>query len=170
VNDLGYHLDNIPHHESGMFTVRVEYDAETGEWVETKTRTGGLQVNHSDTQMGLFGNAFVVNGEEADWNVGYSLHAPTAEGNVYTWTWESAELIEDREFIFLENGEWGGLQIDFAGAAVGGAAVENGQIVDATTVGGEYKNFFVVEGGAYDITLVVDVENDSRAVTITPAN
>lgn len=170
VNDLGYYLDNIPHHETGVFTIRLEFDAESGEWTETKTRTGNVQVDHSETAMGLFGNAFEVDGVEAEWNAGYGLHTPAVDGGVYTWTWESAELIAEREFIFLENGEWGGLQIDFSGATVEGEAIENGQIVDATSVGGEHHNFMVVEGGAYDIELVIDEEAGSRTITIAPAN
>ena len=174
VSDLGLFLDNIPHHEDGIYTVRLTYNAATNEWSETKIKTGDLAVDFSAVEMGLFGNAYINSaGDTATWTAGvdgFELHAPTVDGNVYTWSWNSVDLIQDREFIFLENGEWGGLQIDYTGATVQGAAVDNNQIVDATTVGGEYHNFFVAEGGAYDLSLVIDAETGARTINIAPAN
>ncbi|MEX0720987.1 MAG: hypothetical protein WD059_09980 [Balneolaceae bacterium] len=164
VNDIGFYLDNIPHHESGVFTIRLEYDAETAEWSETKTKTGELLVDHSETEMGLFGNAFEVDGTEAEWDMGYELHAPSVSGNSYTWTWENVELIEERAFIFLEDGEWGGLLIDYNRAAVEGEAIENGQIVNATSVEEDDPNFYVVEGGTYNITLLIDEEGTTVTI------
>lgn len=174
VYDIGFFLDNIPHHEDGMYTVRLTYNAATNEWSETKIKTGELAVDYSAVEMGLFGNAYInAAGDTATWTAGvdgFELHTPTVDGNVYTWSWDAVDLIQDREFIFLENGEWGGLQIDYAGAAVQGAAVDNKQVVDATTVGGEYHNFFVAEEGTYDVNLVIDAETGARTVNIAPAN
>jgi hypothetical protein len=75
-------------------------------------------------------------------------------------------LIQDREFIFLEDGAWGGVQIDFPGATNGGAAITGGDIVDATTKEKEFHNYYVVEGGTYDITLAIDAAANTRTVTI----
>jgi len=165
-SDIGFYIDNIPHHETGMFTVRVEYNASLNEWSETKTRTGDTQIDYSETEMGLFGNAYVVNGTEADWDEGYGLHQPEISGTIYTWTWSSVDLIEERAFIFLEDGEWGGLQIDYSGADVQGTAIDDELIVDETSVGGEYHNFYVSTGGTYDITLTIDSDGDDKTVTI----
>ncbi|WP_017731116.1 hypothetical protein [Nafulsella turpanensis] len=174
VSDIGFYTENIPHHEDGIYTVRLTYNAATGEWDEDKVKTGNLEVDYSAIEMGLFGNAYVTAPEDtANWEAGvdgYELHTPVVDGNTFTWSWDAVDLIQDREFIFLENGEWGGLQIDYTGATVQGAAIENGQIVDATTVGGEYHNFFVAEGGPYNITLVIDGETDARTINIVPAN
>lgn len=170
VNDIGFYLDNIPHQESGMFTVRLEYDAESGEWTETKTRTGSLQVDHSETAIGLFGNAYYLeSGEQAEWNEPYGVQTPTSDGNVYTWTWENVELIEEGEFVILENGEWGGLSFLYNDAtAREGAAFESGAITNLAE--NENENFHVATGGEYDITLMIDVENDTRTLNIAPAN
>lgn len=165
--DVGFFLDNIPSHEDGLYTMRLEFDAQTGEWTETKTKTGDLAVDYSTVEMGLFGNAY----EGGDWEVGngYGLHTPTANGNVYTWTWEDAVLIEEMEFIFLEGAEWGGLEINFEGATLEGSAIDDEQIVNATSVGMEFPNFYVAEGGTYDITLSVDADAGTRTVTIETA-
>ena len=172
INDIGYFGENIPHKVDGIFTVRLKYDASTGGWAETKIKTGAILIDYSAYQMGLFGNAYLTApGDTANWESGvdgYGLHAPAVDGYVYTWTWDDAELIQDREFIFLENGAWGGLQFDWAMlTSVGGKAVDDGDIVDATTLGGEWHNFYVVNGGAYDISLVIDAKAESKTVTIT---
>ncbi len=174
INDIGYYTENIPHKDNGVYTVKLKYTASTGEWEETKTRTGNILIDYSATQMGLFGNAYLLApGDTAAWasgEDGYELHAPQKNGNVYTWSWDAVNLILDREFIFLENGAWGGLQLDWAMlTSVGGQSVDDGKIVDATTLGGEYHNFHVVTAGSYNITLVIDAEADSKVVTITDA-
>lgn len=174
INDVGYYPENIPHKEDGIFTVRLKYDAASGEWDETKVKTGSMLIDYSANQMGLFGNAYLLApGDTANWETGvdgYEVHAPDVTGNVYTWSWDAVELLEEREFIFLENGAWGGLQFDWAMlTSVEGEAVDNDDIVDATTVGGEYHNFYVVTGGTYDISLVIDAETESKTVTISNA-
>lgn len=174
INDVGYFEENIPHKEDGIFTVRLKFDAATGEWEETKIKTGAILIDYSSHQMGLFGNAYVLApGDTANWESGvdgYGLHAPAVDGNVYTWSWDAVELIQEREFIFLENGAWGGLQLDWSMlTSVEGGAVDDGNIVDATTVGGEYHNFYVVSGGTYNITLVIDAAAETKVVTITTA-
>jgi len=171
INNIGYWGENIPHKEDGMFTVNLKYTAATGEWKETKTKTGKILIDYSGKQMGLFGNAYVLSpGDTANWGSGtdgYGLHAPVKAGTVYTWTWNDVNLIEGREFIFLENGAWGGLQLDWAMlTSIGGQAVDDGNIVDATTTGGEWHNFKVIVGGTYDITLVIDAEAETKVVTI----
>jgi hypothetical protein len=169
INDIGFYLDNAPHKVDGVYTVTLEFDAATGEWTETKTKTGNLLIDYSGFEMGLFGNAyFLSEGVEGNWGSGtdgYGLHVPVKAGNVYTWTWSNVNLIQDREFIFLEDGTWGGLQIDYLGAANGGAAVTDGKIVDATTKGGEFHNYFVVEGGSYTVTMVINAETTGRTIT-----
>jgi hypothetical protein len=170
INDVGFYLDNIPHKENGVFTVRLEYDAANDEWTETKTKTGELLIDYSDKEMSIFGNAYTLpGGAEGNWGSGtdgYGLHVPTKAGNVYTWSWNDVVLIQDREFIFLEDGAWGGVQIDFPGATNGGAAITGGDIVDATTKEKEFHNYYVVEGGTYDITLAIDAAANTRTVTI----
>ena len=175
INDIGYFGENIPHKEDGVFTIRLKYTASTGEWEETKTKTGILLIDYTYNEMGMFGNAYTLaSGDTANWvsgSDGYGLHAPSKSGNVYTWTWDDVNLIQDREFIFLENGAWGGLQFDWAMlSSVGGQAVDDGKIVDATTLGGEWHNFYVVEGGLYDITLVIDAATETKTVTIVSAS
>lgn len=174
INDIGYFQENIPHKENGVFTVRLKYNAESGEWDETKVKTGNILQDYTDSEMGLFGNAYLLApGDTANWvsgEDGYGLHTPDKSGYVYTWTWDDTELLQDREFIFLENGAWGGLQFDWSMlSSVEGPAIDDGDIVDATTVGGEYHNFYVVAGGTYDISLVIDAETDISTVTITGA-
>jgi hypothetical protein len=166
INNLIYKDENIPNKVGGKITVRLKYDAVKNTWKETKTK------DYSTTKMGLFGNAYTLpSGAEGNWGSGtdgYGLHVPTKSGNVWTWTWNDVALIKDREFIFLENGAWGGLQIDYTGAAVSGTAISGGQIKDATATGGQYHNFFVATAGRYNITLSIDTKTDARTVTITP--
>ena len=167
INDLGFWDVNIPNKESGVYTYRLKYDAATGEWSETKTKTGEILTDYSDTQLGIIGNAY----EGGNWNgdgTALGLHAPVRSGNAYTWTWNDVALIENGEFIFLEDGTWGaGLQIDYTGATNQGPAIENNNIVDATTVGGEYPNYFVANAGTYDITLEINAETGERVATFS---
>jgi hypothetical protein len=172
VNDLGFFLDNIPHKEDGVWTIRLKFDAATGTWTEKKIKTGNLLKDYTSTQMGLFGNAYVKqNGDTANWGSGtdgYDLKVPAKVNKVYTWTWTNVNLIEGREFIFLEGGAWGGLQIDATGATNTGSAIDNSKIVDATTIGNQYHNYYVKTGGSYDVTLVIDAVAATKTVTITP--
>ncbi len=171
INNIGYFGDNIPQKEDGRFTIRLKYTASSGEWKETKTKTGIILIDYSAKQMGLFGNAYETSpGVIANWGSGsdgYQLHVPVKTGTIYTWTWNNVDLIEGREFIFLENGTWGGLQLDWEMlTSVEGQAVTEGKIVDATTTGGQWHNFQVVTGGKYNITLVIDAEAETKTVTI----
>ncbi len=171
INDIGYFGENIPHHDDGVFTVRLKYDPSDGSWEETKIKTGSVLIDYTLNQIGLFGNAYVTAPlDTANWvsgEDGYEVHAPEVAGDVYTWSWDAVDLIVDREFIFLENGAWGGLQYDWDMlTSVGGKSVDDGDIVDATTLGGEYHNFYVVEAGGYDITLVIDAAEETKTVTI----
>ena len=85
----------------------------------------------------------------------------------YTHGPEATPLIEDGEFIFLENGTWGGLQLDYTRLSnVSGQAIDDGNIADATTKGGQFHNFIVVNGGIYDIKLVIDAAAYTKVVTI----
>lgn len=166
--DVGFFNDNIPNHQDGVYTLRLSFDAITGEWTETKTKTGELVEDHTDTEMAMIGSAVPGGSFAGDGSGGYGQHAPTADGNVYTWSWNDVQLAQDQEFIFLEGATWGGLQVDYTGATVQGSAITGGQIVDATTAGKEFHNFFVVQGGVYDVRLVIDAETGGRTVVIDP--
>lgn len=173
VNDIGYFGENIPHHDDGIFTVRLKFDASDGSWKETKIKTGVALVDYSLTQMGLIGDAYDIDGVTEDWSdgTGYEVHAPVVDGHVYTWTWNDVVLAQDKEFIFLENGVWGGLQLDWSMlSSVEGQSIDDGKIVDATTLGGEWHNFRVVTGGTYDITLVLDPAAETKVATIVDSN
>ncbi|MCF8226466.1 MAG: hypothetical protein K9J30_11370 [Bacteroidales bacterium] len=174
INDVGYFEENIPNKDDGIFTVRLKFDAATGEWDETKIKTSSILIDYSANQIGLFGNAYLLApGDTANWasgEDGYGIHAPEVSGHVYTWSWDAVDLLQDREFIFLENGAWGGIQLDYSNfSSVEGPAVDNGDIVDATTLGGEYHNFYVVTGEAYNISLVIDAEADTKTVSFSSA-
>jgi len=168
-NDIGFYLDNAPHQQTGIYTVKLKYDAATEEWSEKKTKTGNVLVNYSSHNMAIIGDATTGGSFHGDGTGGYQAHNPVKAGNIYTWTWNDVQLIQDKEFIFLEDATWGGLQIDFAGAAVGGDAVTSNKIIDATTapVNGPYHNFYVITGGTYDVTLIINAETEGRTVTIT---
>jgi hypothetical protein len=168
-NDIGFFLDNAPHQQNGVYTVKLKYDAATEQWSEKKTRTGNILIDYSSHNMAIIGDATADGSFNGDGTGGYQAHNPVKAGNVYTWTWNDVALIQDKEFIFLEDATWGGLQIDFAGASVGGDAVTSSKIIDATTapVNGPYHNFHVMTGGTYDITLVINAETDARTITIT---
>lgn len=174
INNIGLLVSNIPNKGEGLYTVRLKYNAATNTWTEKKIKTGIVVKDYSDTQMGLFGNAYLTAPEDtAAWEVGkdgYDLHTPEKNGNIYTWEW-TVDLLEDREFIFLQDATWGDgrLQIDYLGAANEGEAIDNGDIVDATTVGGQYHNYFVENKGTYVITLKVDAATGGRTITFEPA-
>lgn len=164
-NDIGFFLENAPHKESGVFTITLTYDAVNDEWTETKTKTGNILVDYTDTEIGLFGNAYYLpSGEEGNWGDPYEVKAPEKDGNVYTWTWNDVDLIAEREFVILKDGNWeGGMSFLWnAGTAREGAAFENNEITNT----GENENFHVSVEGTYDITLQIDAAAGSKKLII----
>ncbi|MGC4022664.1 MAG: hypothetical protein QM734_12315 [Cyclobacteriaceae bacterium] len=178
INDIGFYNDNIPHPGSdGSYTLHVVYNAITNTWKEVKVRTGDLFVDYTNAPVGLEGNAYVyAPSDTGAWagngTDGYDVKKPVVSGGgkIFTWTWSNVNLIQDREFIFLQAATWGaGLQVDYSSATVNGTAISGGGIVDATAApySEPYHNFRVVTGGAYDITLKVDESSGSTVKTVT---
>jgi hypothetical protein len=110
-NDLGFFLENAPHKVTGMYTVRLKYTASTGVWTEEKTKTGNVLVDYTNYNMAIIGDATAGGSFNGDGTGGYEAKKPVKAGNVYTWTWTNVSLIQDKEFIFLKDATWGGLQI-----------------------------------------------------------
>ena len=169
INDVGIHISNMPNKEPGIYTVTLTYTAATNQWKEVKTKTGNLKIDYTNFNVGIIGDATAAGTFAGDGTGGYELKKPTKAGNVFTWKWDNAALIADKEFIFLQNATWGGLQIDYLGATVSGNAITNTKIIDATAspVNGAFHNFRVVTGGSYNITLVINADTEVRTVTIT---
>ncbi len=170
VNDLIYKDENIPNVVVGYYTYRLVFNAALGKWTETKTKTGDVLIDYSTYSMEIIGNATADGSFNGDGTGGYGAHVPVKAGNVYTWTFNDVPLVEDGEFIFLQDATWGGLLIDYAGAAVSGDAITAGDVIDATAepINGEYHNFYVINGGTYDIVLVIDSSpTGGRTVTIS---
>ncbi len=171
--DVGFFNENIPSFHAGYYTVDLTYTESTtggiGIWTETLTKTGDVLADYSDYNMAIIGDATASGSFNGDGTGGYEPKEPTKAGNVYTWTWDNVNLILDKEFIFLEDATWGGLQIDYLGAAVSGNAITNTKIIDATAapVNGPHHNFHVLTAGSYDITLVIDASTEGRTITIT---
>ncbi len=162
VNDVGYHLDNIPNKESGLYTVTLTFTASTGEWEEVKTKTGDLLVDYSSNEYGIFGNAYFVEGNtEGAWDAIHHVKTPEKDGNIYNWIW-TLELIEGRSFVFRESpdGEW----VTFGGAAKVGTAFDNEDIIQEDG----QDNYFVSTAGTYDITFTINAEDEGRTLTIEP--
>ena len=167
----GFFNDNIPSFAAGLYTVTLKFTANPsggeGVWVGTAVKTGELPVDYTDYNVAIIGDAIAGTCFCGDGTGGYQGHVPVKNGNIYTWTWNDATLIAEKEFIFLQDATWGGFLVDFVGAAtVNGTAVTAGNVVNATTVGKEFANYYVVTGGVYDITLSVDETNNSKTVTI----
>ena len=118
--------------------------------------------------MAIIGDATDGGSFNGDGTGGYESKKPSKAGNVYTWTWDNVALIQDKEFIFLQNATWGGLQIDYLGAAVSGSTITDGKVADATAppVNGAYHNFRVITAGTYDITLTIDAATEGRTIVI----
>jgi hypothetical protein len=162
ISNLGYYKDNIPHHDNGMFTIRLKYDAAKGTWKETKTRTGDLLINYTNTKIGFFGNAYYLpSGSEGAWNDPFEVKLPALNGNSYTWTWNNVRLIEGREFVILENGTWGGMMFFYNNnMARTGDAFTSGSITNP----GTNENFLVAKDGTYDITLTINGVTDVKTL------
>ena len=163
INDIGFFLDNIPHKESGIFTITLTFNGTTGEWDEQKTKTGDLLVDYSATEIGWFGNAYYVEGTtEGAWDAIHHIQLPTQADTLYNWNW-TLELIEGRSFVLRENGgseAW----ITYGGAAKIGSAFDNGMIVKEDG----QDNYYVAQGGVYDITFTINAADEGRILTIEP--
>ena len=161
INDIGFHLDNAPHKESGVFTVTLTYDAKTAVWSEVKTKTGELLIDYSGARYGWFGNAYYVSGTiEGAWDAIHHIQLPVQDTNLYNWVWD-LELIEGRSFVLREDGG-SGAWITYGGAAKIGAAFDDGSIIKENG----QDNYFVAVGGNYRITFTINAEDEGRILTI----
>ncbi len=169
VNDIGFYLPNIPNHDTGYFTLKLKYIAATNEWVETKVKTGNVLIDYSNHNMAIIGDATENGSFNGNGTGGFGAHKPVKAGNVYTWTWNDVPMLDEKEFIFLQDATWGGLQIDYLGAAISGTAITGTKIIDATTapVNGPHHNFHVLEAGTYDVTVEINAETNARTITIS---
>lgn len=163
----GYFNDNIPCFAKGLYTVTLTFTAnpingEGGSWSATTVKTGEIVTDYSATQVGFFGNAFYLSpGVEGSWGDQGGVKTPTKAGNIYTWTWNDFELIQDHEFIVRENGIWNGVLVVWNNSTQTGDAFTS-KIRKAT----EGDNFFVVTGGIYDISLSIDGVTNAKTLTI----
>ncbi|WP_159583300.1 hypothetical protein [Marinoscillum sp. 108] len=161
INDLGFYLDNIPHKETGIFTVTLTYTASTGEWEEVKTKTGDLENDYSSLEIGWFGNAYLIDGAEPSeqWGTVHLVKTPTKDLKLYNWTW-TIELIEDRSFVLRDPD--GTVWITHGGAAKVGGAFDDGDIIKEEG----QDNYFVVTPGIYEVTFTINSEDDGRTLTM----
>lgn len=167
--DLIYKDVNIPNHEGGIYTITLTFDYKTGEWTEVKTKTGEIVIDYSAVKMAIIGNAFEGGSWNGDGTGGLNPHAPTKTDNVFKWTWNDVTLIQDMEFIFLEEATWGKTLIAYPGATAQGKAITDKLITNAKIDEGKPdENFYVKVGGNYNITLEFDGVTDAKTVTIEP--
>ncbi|WNJ20449.1 hypothetical protein [Pontibacter sp. G13] len=163
INQVGYYLDNIPNKETGLFTITLSYDASTGEWEESKVKTGELLVDYSTVSYGWFGNAYYADGTtEGAWDDIHLKKTPTQDGNLYHWEW-TLDLIQDRAFVLREDAD-GGAWITYGGANKVGSAFDNDLIIKEEG----QDNYFVTIGGTYKVTFTINSEDDGRTLTIEP--
>lgn len=167
--DLIYKDINIPNHEGGVYTITLTLDHKTGKWTEVKTKTGELAVDYSAVKMAIIGNAFEGGSWNGDGTGGLNIHTPTKTGNVFKWSWNNVALIQDMEFIFLEEATWGKTLIAYPGAAVQGKAFTDKLITNAKVDEGKPdENFYVKVGGNYNVSLEFDGVTGDKTVTIDP--
>lgn len=163
VNDIGYFLDNAPNKEPGMYTLTLTYDAASGEWEETKVRTGDLITDYSTVEFGWFGNAYYdSDSTEGAWDTIDLTRTPEQNGNEFSWTW-TVELIQDRSFVLREN-DPNGAWITYGGANKTGTAFTDDLIIKETG----QDNYYVVQAGEYDVTFTIDASTDGRTLNIEP--
>ena len=164
--DPGFFNDNIPSFAAGNYIFVMTYTASTtgGEGVWTAKTIA----DYSDFNVAIIGDATEGGSFNGDGTGGYQAKKPTKSGTVFTWTWNDVPFLEAKQFIFLQNATWGGLQIDYLGATANGTAISSGNIVNATSdpIKEPYNNYYVVKGGTYDVTLVIDAATSTRTVTI----
>ncbi|SMO95379.1 hypothetical protein [Gracilimonas mengyeensis] len=162
--DIGYFLDNIPNHLTGLFTVKLKFNASSGEWSETKVKTGDSFNDYSDTEIGWFGNAYLVDGSEpsGQWESVHMVKTPEQSDLLYNWNW-TVELIEGRSFVLRDPD--GTIWITYGGAAKTGSAFDNEDIVKEDG----QDNYYVNTPGTYNVTFTIDSETEGRILTIEPA-
>lgn len=165
VGTVGWFPSTIPSFAKGLYTINMKYTHNPvgeGTWTPTVTKTGEVVTDYSTTQVGFFGNAFYLSsGAEGAWAEQGGVKTPTKSGNVYTWTWNDFDLIQDREFIIREDGIWTGVLVVFNGATQAGDGF-SAKITKATGS----DNFYVTTGGVYDISLAIDGVTNAKTLTI----
>ncbi|WP_421872679.1 hypothetical protein [Marinoscillum sp.] len=162
--DLVYKDVNLPNHETGLFTYTLSFNASTLEWDENKEKTGALENDYSTVEIGWFGNAYKIDGEEptGQWETVHMVKTPGRDGNLYNWTW-TVELIADRAFVLRDPD--GTIWITYGGAAKVGSAFDDELIIKEDG----QDNYWVNTAGTYDVTFTINAEDDGRTLTIEPS-
>lgn len=120
-----------------------------------------------NVQLNLFGNAYLIDGVQGNWDKPYGLSKPVVSGTKYTWTWDNVDLIEGQQFVVNQDGGWNGFIIAFTGATNTGNAFTDGKIVNAIDEGNPDANYFVKVGGLYKIELTIDGVGGAKTLNIT---
>ena len=163
-NDLVYMDVNLPNIETGLFTYTLAFNAGTGEWDETKEKTGTLENDYSAVEIGWFGNAYKIDGAEptGQWETVHMVKTPERDGNLYNWKW-TVELIADRAFVLRDPD--GTIWITYGGAGKVGSAFDDELIIQEDG----QDNYWVQTAGTYDVTFTINSEDDGRTLTIEPS-
>ena len=128
-------------------------------------------VDYSNCQMELVGSGVVEqtgSAPDTAWTWGNVLSAandgkPSKAGDVYTWTWSGVQLSADGWKIrTLNAAESGGV----SSFDLGAGAIDR----EASSGVKECDNDIFVEAGTYNITLVIDAAENTKTITIVPAN
>ena len=127
--------------------------------------------DYSDCQMELVGAGVVEQAGSAPdtaWTWGNVLSAandgkPSKAEDVYTWTWSGVQLSADGWKIRTLNAAASGGVANFD---LGAGAIDR----EASSGVKECDNDIFVEAGNYNITLVIDAANNTKTITIVPAN
>ncbi|MBQ8839208.1 MAG: hypothetical protein IJ005_07815 [Bacteroidales bacterium] len=176
-NDLVQYGKNIGLAERAQYTITLTWKLAGGDlrksFTATVEKTGELEAaNYTDCQMELVGSGIAVQEGSADdtvWSWGQVLLAsnngkPTADGTVYTWTWNNAQITADGWKIRVLNAaESGGI----ANFDLGADKIDTtASSVTPTNATGD----ILIEAGTYNITLTIDAATETRTIVITAAN
>ena len=150
--------DDMPNDAPGIYTCNLSYTLGTG-YTATLTKTGDIPpIDYSAYQMGIIGNAYLINGDTANWDKNFGTQLPVVSGTNYTWTY-TLDLFGNKDFKFRQGEDWSGKSIGFTEVTMAGAAAAN--FVD------DGGNFKVTTGGNYTLVLLIEAATEKYTVTAT---
>jgi len=154
--------NNIIFDERGIYTVSLVWTLGS-DYVATLTKTGDLEISdYTNTELGLVGNAIMVDGNVVGWNTTVMSSVPVVtDETTYTWTYSNVEVLADSGFKIREGQDWSGKIIGFTEVEMGGTAA-----ADFVDDGGNFKP---VNNGHYDMELIIDAVTEKYTFNVNVA-
>lgn len=145
---------------SGIYNFTMTWTEGSG-FTATVERIGDVPPrDYSAVSVGLIGDG-VKNGT---WGENLFNSTPSKDGDVYTWNFNSVELVSTSGFKIRTAGTWDDINVGYNADILGGPDAGDIEGSNDTKDGGDMK---AKADGTYDIVFVIDAKAETMSVSFT---